>query len=455
MNILLFTVISMFIGIFSYLLFDALLLLIVLLIPLSLYNIYLSQNSNSVLLLFNTMFLIFYILPIFIFGFAFIQYSTFTNIFELNIEHQFLYIFSLNLYLAIQIIYLNTFRNKKRNNNQIFKNINVNSLKDEYRLIVISIYLLLFSYFIYFNLTEAYFVLKASYQEFQHGQLEFKKSFIEFIFELIFLFIGVYLYLNNKNNIFLYVLVVYAISLMLSGQRFPGFSLFLTLMLIAKPEIFNTRKYLTFIVIGLIVGIPFLQFVQTFRVLGFAAFSKIDFVFWYKDVWSVIGFSSDTIKASLVFSDENSINVSPFAKLFHVLKVFSERVLGINVPFTANGFATEYSIFLAPELYHSRGVTFASSGLAEAYHFFGIFGFVVYPIFVLIITKILSNLLKKKSQWSLFTLLVFCPKFFTSVRNELLGWFWEGLIHSSVLIFPVIIFYIIKFVINHNENTFN
>jgi len=395
----------------------------------ALVSIYCSNKTGSpIISLFTILFCFFFIGPLIIFGIEFLSQGTFFKQIYLNPERQFDLLISLNLFLISLSISILFFYKRKKERHEF----SVGSSFSGSSNYLILLYSLAF-YFAIFNIREMLAVFEAGYQVFQSGNLAFKKSFLEFFLEMALIILIAY-GARNRNRHALIAGLIYALTYMSSGQRGPGFFLALTLILIYYPVFFRGKTILLTTLLGSIVGIPLVMFIQTLRVLGFDGVAKFDLAFYYNDIWNVIAYSFDTLKASFWYEGQVDLNISPFAKLLQVFDVALNRAFGYGFERESYGFAREFSSTLDPYLFETKGVTFASSGIAESYYFGGVFGVILYGPYVAFISNIFDKALFSKHTIIYSAILIFLPKYFVSVRNELLGWLYEGLVHFLILL---------------------
>ena len=288
-------------------------------------------------------------------------------------------------------------------------------------------------YMVVFNVREALYVWDQGYVALVQGAGDFKKHILEFFVEMVFL-CSVIFGLRLRNRAAIMMLILYCISGMLGGQRMPGFMMLVVLFISVRPKSFRGLSETFYIVVVFCVAVPLLHVIAALRMGGFELLSSIDIWHSYEDVFYVIGFSFDTLKAVFFYEGQFEVSVTPFAKLFQVSSVFMDRVFDIPIVFDKAGFAGEFARNFNPFAYESKGVTFASSGIAESYFFFGYFGAPVYALIVFICCRGFDWCLLRNSFISLAVLFVFAPKFFVGVRNELFGWLWEGGIIFIVLV---------------------
>ncbi|MDC1453160.1 O-antigen polysaccharide polymerase Wzy [Porticoccaceae bacterium] len=405
----------------------------------SLISLILAVSTNRpVISVYTTLFCIFFVGPLLIFGPDFLQQGNlFKNIYLIP-ERQLDLLATLSVYftvnsLAIYFFYWSSGESVKKENN-FFGSLNY----------LIPLYVLC-AYFVVFNIREMFYVFEAGYQVFQSGGLEFKKSFIEFYLEMTLLIL-IAAGARSRNLHGLVAGLLYALTFMVSGQRGPGFFLAITLLLIYYPFRFVGFRIVLTTLFGILIGVPILMFVQALRVFGLDAINKFDLAFYYYDIWNVVAYSFDTIKAVFWYSNSTQmeLNITPFAKFMQILDVAFNRAFGLDIDRTNFGFAREFSSMLNPELFAAKGVTFASSGIAESYYFMGILGVIFYSIFVVFISRKIDGYLNSDRLIVFAAILIFTPKFFVSIRNELFGWIYEGAVHFLVLYILYTIIQIIR-----------
>ena len=387
--------------------------------------VFFALKKSSFSALFVIFFNIFFVLPFVVLGDDFLERGTFYN-FMLSessvlrmLSHLYLFLFVFSgLTLLTKSVSI-----KYQVSKEIF------TLTKFYHIFL----LITGVYMIVFNIREALYVWEHGYITLVGGAGDFKKNIVEFFVEILFLCLVIF-GLKLKNRLALLLLVLYCFTWMLGGQRMPGFMMLVVLWVYVWPTSFRGFSTLFYIVSAFFLGVPLLNIIAALRIGGFELLSEINLWHSYVDIWHVIGFSFDTLKAVFFYDGQFESSITPFAKLFQVLSVFMERVFNIPVVFEQAGFAGEFSRYFNLSDYELKGVTFASSGIAEAYFFFGYFGALIYALIVFCCCRIFDWCLLRNSFISLAVLFLFAPKFFVAVRNELFGWLWEGIIVFSVFL---------------------
>lgn len=289
-----------------------------------------------------------------------------------------------------------------------------------------------------FNIKEAIDVYTQGYAALFLGELKTQKSPLVLFIELTFICLAI-IGLRHRKNYTFWLFIIYAVSLMGSGQRMPGATLLLAVFVLHRPHLVQRTKFILYILLGLIVGPPILMFVQTLRAVGIEGIADIDVAYYYTDIWAVIGHSMDTLKVAIISDSLPEIDVNPFAKLFKMLDVISARVFGVALDLNAQGFGAAFSQFLAPDLFSEKKVTFASSSIAESYYFSGFIGVAFYGLASALICKFLTRVIFMGSLVQSVAFIVFLPRFLTSVRNELFGWMIEGVIFFVMMVFVMMV----------------
>lgn len=387
--------------------------------------VYFSLKKSSFSALFVLLFSIFFVLPFVILGDGFLKNGTFYN-FTLS-ESGVLRMLS-HLYFFLFVFSGLTL---------MTKSVSINYQASEGSFTLTKFYhIFLFAtgvYMIVFNIREAFYVWDQGYITLVGGAGNFKKHIVEFFVEILFLCL-VIIGLKLKDRSALLMLILYSVSWMLGGQRMPGFMMLVVLWVFIRPTSFRGVSVLFYIVVAFFFAVPLLHIIAALRTGGFELLSEIDLWYSYEDIWHVIGFSFDTLKAAFFYDGQFKVSITPFAKLFQVFSVFMGRVFDMPMVFDQAGFAGEFSRNFNPSDYELKGVTFGSSGIAEAYFFFGTLGAPIYALIVFNCCRIFDWCLLRNSFISLAVLFFFAPKFFVAVRNELFGWLWEGSITFSVFL---------------------
>jgi len=392
----------------------------------SMAGIIISSAVSRVSSVFIILFSLFYVVPILIFGTKFLFEGTFYTFSLSNNEVKdmvsYLYLF-LWFYCIFNIVV------RKVNKS----NISLSPVKEIDR--VIHLVLIMSGVFIIiFNIREAAYVWSTSYSMLLSGEAGFSKNILEFFVEILFL-ASVFINLQRRSRVAIALYAMYLITGMLSGQRIPGFMSLAVLFIFLRPSMFGKISHITYVFLAVLIFVPALQAIAALRQGGLELLYSFDYIGAYSDVWKVVGFSFDTIKAVFHFDGKFEVSVSPFAKLNHIFYVFFDRVLGLSDAFPiVKGFGSEFAKVLDPSGYYLKSITFASSSAAESYYFFGFLGAPIYAAFVVLWTRFFDWSIIKNSFLSIAALFIFLPKFLGSVRNELFGWVWEGLIIFSCVL---------------------
>jgi hypothetical protein len=282
-----------------------------------------------------------------------------------------------------------------------------------------------------FNLAEAGELFSMGYSAIILGELGLQKGMVIFIFEMAFIVLTA-IGLSTRSTIAVILFVVYSITLTLGGQRMPGLMCLLVVFVLWKPAIFSGRWLSVLSIPAFILVIPLVMSLQTLRAYGEDWLEFVDISLYYSDFFNVIAHSYDTLKLQFIDGISFDFDVNPFAKFAHVLNVFFERILGIELALNSNGFAKQATIAVDPDIYFERNSTVASSGVAESFYFFGFLGPAIYALIVAAVFLFVAKSTQVRSPLLLTIVLIFLPKFFVGIRNELFGWFYEGLIHFVI-----------------------
>ncbi len=298
--------------------------------------------------------------------------------------------------------------------------------------------LLYFLFFISFcwislyNIREAMAVIEEGYLKLAAGELSMSKGLITLAVEQVFIALSILL-ISSKNKAGLIFFLIYCLTLMLVGQRMPP--LFLAFFALLYFQFLNGKR-LNVVLLGVMAYVflvPLIQLIAVLRTGNIGNFEFSDMGRFYIDIWNVVGHSSDTLKASIVHDGTYNIIVSPFAQIFDILEVIMERLFGYESYELGNGFAVEFTKAYQPNLYE-LGVTFASSSIAEAYYFGGIVLVAILGLLTPFISTYLERSMKTQNLFYLAIFFIFAPRFFTSIRNEMIGWAISGIIYLLILI---------------------
>lgn len=287
-----------------------------------------------------------------------------------------------------------------------------------------------------FNLLEMDAIYNQGYASFQSGELVLKKSFFVLIVEVLFLCL-VSLGLSSRNRYCFFALILYAFSLVFTGVRMPGACLafFGTLYFFPRWR----SKFLLILVVSLVVAPPILMFSQALRVYGYYAVHYFDFWDGYYDLISVLGYTIDTLKAAISIENESAVSVSPFFKPLHILTIFLDRVFSVEVDFGYGAFGPEFTKYYDIVLFDRTGTTFGSSSIAEAWYYWGAVGVALVGAASCVISCWFSRVASRGGFFLSLIYIVALPKFVMSVRNEVVGWFFESLIFLMLCV-PFVLF---------------
>ncbi|MDB4828647.1 O-antigen polysaccharide polymerase Wzy [Gammaproteobacteria bacterium] len=282
-----------------------------------------------------------------------------------------------------------------------------------------------------FNYLEAKSIYDDGYMTLFIGDASVTKGLGILLVEQMLISLMLILFYNNRN-IAVFCWLAYSLSIMLIGQRIPAFFLIVSIIIIYFELTGRKMPIISAAILGILFASPLLMFIQDFRTSGINPLENFDLQRYYLDIWNVVAISSDTLKAVIVL-DNMEIYVSPFAKVLNLVDVFLNRIFDIDLITEYHGFGAVYSEVLDPNL-AATGVTFASSSIAEAMHHGGL----LFIIFIGIFTSICSNYLHKilasgKFMYLMIFIIIF-PKFIGSVRNDMLGWLFEGLIYLALVL---------------------
>lgn len=293
--------------------------------------------------------------------------------------------------------------------------------------------LLLFSFCvtIVFTLREINAVYQHGYDAYFTGNLGIQKSLPVFLIEMTFVSLCA-IGLSRGKFLPLVLFCLYAFAISLSGQRMPGFLLMIITIAMARPNSLIIRNLPLLAVLGLGVAPPLFMTIQTLRVAGIDGLNFIDIWYFYTDFWVVISHSMDTLKAAIIADQLGEVSVNLAARLFGTLNVIFDRVFGIELGLNAEGFGAAFSSYFAPDLFFDRGVTFASSGIAESFYVAGVNGVIAYGFMAFWLCTYFQRKMDTRMPVGILALMIFAPRFLTGVRNELFGWLFEGMIYFAV-----------------------
>ncbi|MEH6627057.1 MAG: O-antigen polysaccharide polymerase Wzy [Motiliproteus sp.] len=318
----------------------------------------------------------------------------------------------------------------------------VKNIDYEIRNIVLFYFLLIVTAVIVlgFNLLEMNAVYTQGYAAFQSDELSVKKNFFILLVEFLFLSL-VSLGMSKKKYFCFFLLMIYSFSLIFTGIRMPG----ACLAFFAFLHFFTywRSKFILVMIATLIMAPPVLMFTQSLRVYGYSALDYFDLAYGYFDLIRVLGYTVDTLKAVVSIGDV--VDVSPFFKLFQILTIFLDRVFSVEVDFGYKAFAPEFTKYYDLDLFERTGTTFGSASVAEAWYYWGWGGVALVGSAAFFISCWFSKIAYSGGLVLTLIYLVALPKFIISVRNEVLGWFFESAIHLLLCV-PFVIFCYVAFV---------
>lgn len=280
-----------------------------------------------------------------------------------------------------------------------------------------------------FNLIEFFTMISEGYVSIVSGRASVVKTPFFVLNEYFFLALACAgICLRNTSSIWL--LLIYFFTIMMIGQRLPAFMAMVVILL------FYTRfKNIDFRIIQLTtfgVIAPFLMLVAAIRVYGIEALSFFDFGGSYLDLFRVTGFSMDTLKAAVSYEGQFPVTIDPFDKINQIIRVFQTRVIDFGLETPSTGFGANFSSQLSVDLF-SSGTTFASSGIAEAHYYGGLFLVIIFSILLIIVLLESELICNKRSYFAIIFAVICVPKIIGVVRNELFGWFWESLLFILIM----------------------
>lgn len=281
---------------------------------------------------------------------------------------------------------------------------------------------------IIFNLQEAAAVYSQGYYVYFTGELEVQKGLSVLASEYAFIILSI-LGISSKKALPPILLLIYAASSVLAGQRMPGAMLVILIAAAAYPEGQLRRRFLIFSALGFGVAPPLMMIVQTLRAAGVDGLASVSIGYFFVDFWAVIGHSLDTLKAAIISDNTRVEDINLFARLNLTLNVVFSRVFGVELGLSVNGFGAAFSQYFGPDLFFERRVTFASSGIAESYFVLGLVGVGFYAALAAGVCAYFQGKMDFLHPFSLLILFVFGPKFLVGVRNELFGWIFEGALY--------------------------
>lgn len=310
---------------------------------------------------------------------------------------------------------------------EVAQKINYTSYKDNY---LVPFTLTLLCIVFVFNILEFKAVVEQGYYALINGSLDVKKGFAIAVAEYAFVALVCILTVKKTKWAFIF-LIIYALSSMLSGARLPSFCLLMLVFSIFLIEKNKRPNLLLYMIVAYIVFTPFLMYLQDVRFNSeINEISSEDLIRYYTDIWNVVGFSYDTLKVSVINSN---VDFTLFSKLLKWVEVIVGRIFDASFKLEYNGFGTAYTFFYDSNLYYSGG-SVASSSIAEIYVKFGFAGIVFYYTTLGWFLCFLNDKLRSKNPYYILFLIIFYPRILVSVRNESLGWFFEGLVYFIVSI---------------------
>ena len=304
------------------------------------------------------------------------------------------------------------------------------------------IQVLSFAVIVSFNFSEALLVWEEGYASLFAGDFGIKKSVLIFSIEVLFLTCSV-IDLTRRRMFGIVLFVTYLISTVIIGQRLPGVLSLLIVAIFLFPRWFAGFRFAWVALLAFGALVPALQLLAGIRDQGIEVLDSVNILDTYVDIWRVIGFSADTLKAAFWYEGQIQVDVSPLAKLKLIIQVGVERIFGMDLSWTIGGYGREFSRQLGPDLFNAKSVTFASSGLAESYYFFGMFGSFVYALICVVTAHMLHSLAQMGGFMATTLLIQFAPRFLGSIRNELFGWLWEAIMISA---FMIVVFYVLRLI---------
>ena len=277
-----------------------------------------------------------------------------------------------------------------------------------------------------FYLVKILAIQKYGYLAYHRGELPVEKSFFLLLIEfsvLSGLVFGIY----KKKNIFYFMLVVYGVLIMLTGQRMPG----ATIIFLSSLYCFTfLRRHAVVVVFASILFVPpVMNLIQYYRFFGIDGIT-VERIFNYNDIFKVLGITIDTLKAAIDLDGFSGMNISLFYKPISIFYIFLERVFGLNVAgfkLSLGSFGAVSTNYYSPELFE-KGVTFGSSAIAEAMYHFGFWGVFLSGMAFSFMSGFFSRMAVSDSVWGALLFFVFSPRLFSAVRSDLIGWFFDGVI---------------------------
>ncbi len=299
-----------------------------------------------------------------------------------------------------------------------------------------------------FNIQEAIAVFNEGYGALKSGELSVQKGLHIFILDMIFIsmtFILIYL----RKFIWLPLFTFYTITLLFIGERLPPI-LFLFFLMIAYFRIpYKSSNLIISSIMLFFVAAPFLMLIAVFRE-GLDDWST-DFIYFYTDIWNVLGHSFDTLKAAILSANsEIAVDVSPFSKIFVYIDVISNRIFDVDLNLGGKSFGHQFTKELDPVMF-DLDRTFSSSAIAEAYFFLGFFGILFYAFFVLIFVNVIKKNSMITSPFSVMLFAIFSSRFFATIRGELFGNIFDIFIQISFLL-PFLILSVLIFMKKKDSN---
>lgn len=304
---------------------------------------------------------------------------------------------------------------------------------ERYQNVLIAMLMVSFVVIFQHNVREALAIYSEGYSAVFDGTISVKKSVPVFLVEQLFLVCSIVLF-RRHSFLSLMLFSIYCLSLMALGQRMPSLILLLLSWLFFFFRFRLGLRLFVYVIPMFLILPPALMVIQDLRE-GVFIVETLDVARYYTDIWRVVGMGLDPLKAAINYDGTHPVQVSLLAKAYQIINVIGDRIFDIQFGLYDAGFGNEFTRALAPQIL-VLDRTFASSSLAEAFFFGGLFGALLLAPFVVFCIKILARFIGLNSTLALTCFFVVAPRFYTSIRNEMFGWIFESAIYLSI---PVLI----------------
>lgn len=294
-----------------------------------------------------------------------------------------------------------------------------------------------------FYLSKIIAIQNEGYLSYHTGELSVKKSLLLMIFEVIFLGL-LYWFLYHRSKLGMILFVSYNLFILLTGFRMPFICNILVFWIIYYPNFAGNFKL---ILVCFFISPPVLIFSQRYRMgslpdsLSGAAETVVNS---YSELFSILSFTLDTVKAAVYLRFDTEANSS----IFYGVKVLfiglykrleSGEYLTVAEKINHGSFAVISTNKISPHLI-SEGVTAGSSFISEVFLPFGVIGVVVAGFFHVFLSNKMMLLLRRSTFLGFLIVAVLAPYFFRSARSGFIDWLFISFVYISIYYIVVALF---------------